>query len=554
MNSIRPASSAAGTRSNIPASATGFLRHSEAAKSPQTANASSFQASSSYIPPLSSSRSAPTSLGPAYPGLEALCERYLPAHASNVDEIYWLASWIIQNDKRFAPGLVELPPRGDAPDAERQEELQQNVKLCAKLTQDLVGLIKRPVNEVVVGGTSFTQRCGHIAAGPLGVDTLINDLTLSSVAIKKDHKPGNEFMQRFNASLARIEAGALAVCGRSARSDTPQKLEELLKFNALSALEAAQGDLSQATGFHLDEASGEYRFQMTLITAMDRSTLKGWFSSLTGGERERTFIANIENSVEDLFGDSPQLRRVLSLGGAPVKVCFERPALLNLTLSGQSRLEANITRHRTCNRPTLDRLVGQLCATWGQNEGAEKILSRILKEGLERGTLSSENFWSQAPVETARRRVGDREALVVNLIQHIYTGRTYGGNELLDKSDPSVEFVLLSYLLKETNQALTVQCKSGQDRTLTLVGLQVAATAFEKERGYAFNPLLPSDDPDVARFRALFTDAVNTFGEPMIKTVRGYNAHHGIAKWASHPSPLRWYNPEQDPRHPIGRF
>ena len=143
---------------------------------------------------------------------------------------------------------------------------------------------------------------------------------------------------------------------------------------------------------------------------------------------------------------------------------------------------------------------------------------------------------------------------MVNLIQHIYTGSTYGGDELLGDSDPGVEFVLLSYLLKETNQALTVQCKSGQDRTLTLVGLQVAATAFEQERGYAFNPLLPADAPDVVRFRELFTDAVNTFGEPMIKTVRGYNAHHGIAKWASQPSPLRWYNPEQDPRHPIGRF
>ena len=551
MNSSKPASSYPNITSMV---GTCFFGLPEGEKASAAANPPAFQSSSSYIPPVSSENSAALSQGPTYPGLEALCERYVPAHASNVDEIYWLASWIIQNDKRFAPGLVELPPRTGAPDGERQEELLEDIKLCAKLTQDLVGLVKRPVNEVVVGGTSFTQRCGHIDAGPLGLDTVINDVTLSSVAIKKDHKPGNEFMHRFNASLARVQAGGLAVCGRSARSDTPQKLEELLKFNALSALEAAQGDLSQATGFHLDETTGEYRFQLTLISAMDRSTLKGWFSVLTGGEDERKFIANIEGSIENLFGESQQLTRVLSLGGAPVKVCFERPALVNLTLSGQSRLEANIARHRSCNRPTLDRLLGELCATWGQSEGGEKILARFFEEGLESGTLSSEQFWRQTPVETARRRVGDREALVVNLIQHIYTGSTYGGDELLGDSDPGVEFVLLSYLLKETNQALTVQCKSGQDRTLTLVGLQVAATAFEQERGYAFNPLLPADAPDVVRFRELFTDAVNTFGEPMIKTVRGYNAHHGIAKWASHPSPLRWYNPEQDPRHPIGRF
>ena len=417
-----------------------------------------------------------------------------------------------------------------------------------------MGLLWHPESELVLTDIPFRQRCGHIDAGPSGRPTLINDVTLSSVAIKKDYKPGNQHMLRFNANLARIQAGARTVCGRSSRSDSPQKLEELLEFNALSSLEAAGGDPTRATGFHVNKATGEATFELTLITAMDRSILKGLFTSITGGEDERTFIANLENSIEVLFGDEPQITRQLTLNGSPVKVCFQRPALLNITLSGQSKRRANITRHRNSNRPALDQLVNKLCATWSQSGGTEKNIARLILDGQERGHLGAAGFWAQAPIIISRSNLSPKQALVVELIQHIYTGSTSGSNRLEEATSPGVEFLLISYLLDETNQALTVQCKSGQDRTLTLVSLQVAATAFFQEFGYAFNPLLPKSDPDAVRFREIFTDAANTFGEPMIKAVRGHNAHHGIAKWASHPTPLSWYNADQDSRYPIGRF
>ena len=492
-----------------------------------------------------------------YPGIQSICERYTDRYGLPIEEVFWLASHLIARDPRFQNVIVDLPPEVPAPQTDRQKHLLEHSKLCNRLTQDLVGLLKRPIDQLSIGERHYVQRCGHLNTELSGQMELTQDLTLSSDAIKRDYKRGNEHMLFFNANLASIESSNRVLCTRSARTDTPRKLEELLAFNALTSLKAANGDITLANGFQHDSEIGEYEFQLALTTAMDLSLLKSLATRVAPkGENERKLIEHIEGAVSDLFGDNQRITRSLNVDGRAVDIHFARPLLLNTTISGQSSLAHNIEGHRQFNRPAIMELVKILCIEWIQKDDPRQLLAHELTQGLIQGKtgLSNRNFWRQPVVMEARHNLSSKERLVLDFLQLAFSGQDANDNSLLSATDPGVEFILLTYLLDSTNVALSVQCKSGEDRTLTLASLKFAATAFEEESLHSFDPLLPPDHEDVKRFRVLFTDAANHFGKNMIKLVRGYNSRKGIAKWASHNVPRRWYNVDQDPSHPIGDF
>ena len=144
--------------------------------------------------------------------------------------------------------------------------------------------------------------------------------------------------------------------------------------------------------------------------------------------------------------------------------------------------------------------------------------------------------------------------MALNALELTLRGSIGAGFKLRGSRDPGREFLLLTHLLDETNTALSVQCKSGEDRTLTMLSLKVAARAFEEEMKRPFDPKIEKEHEDHLQMMRYFTDAANRFGQHMVKVVRGYGPDGGKVKWDGHRVPRDWYNPNQNPSHPIGTF
>ena len=493
----------------------------------------------------------------SYPDLQQLTSRHLKEFKVTQDEVYWLASQIIAKDPRFQYYMTEIPPEVQPPSERRQKSLFKQKQLTHLLTQDLVGLVRRPTDRVGQNGAIYVQRCGQMLTRPSGSMELAPDTTLSSIAVKNDQKMGNEYMLFYNANLASVVEGTRTICGRSGRTDTARKLEELLVFNALSSLSAAKGDFSKATGFHTDPYSNTPYFRMALTTAMDLSPLKSFANQLLPqGEDERQFIANIEESIQNLFQNRQSITRSVLHQGKALELTIARPLLFNITMSGQSNTPRNIDAHRVFNRPTGLDLALQLFSQWIQeSDGRRSIAQMLTNAHIGKGpSLEEDTFWNSPMIQATRLTLSPKQQLVLDALQVIFTGHDSAGTSLRQPRDPGKEFILLSHLLDETNIALSAQCKSGQDRTLTLTALRVACAAFEHERNAPFDPRLPPDHPDVIRFRELFTESANQFGQNMVKLVRGYDSKTGRAKWDSHQVPRQWYNKDQDPTHPLGDF
>jgi hypothetical protein len=223
-------------------------------------------------------------------------------------------------------------------------------------------------------------------------------------------------------------------------------------------------------------------------------------------------------------------------------------------MSGQSDYQFNIKGHRAFNQPSMERLGAKLCAQLKVGSPAQQAVADGLEKVLGLDGPARPELWKDPAFENLRTQLPAKEELALRALELTLTGSMEDGERLLGDRDPGREYLLVTHLLDVTNTAVTAQCKSGEDRTLTLVSLKVAQNAFERQTGRPFDPMSSPDHEDTLLMRQLFTDAANTFGENMVKIVRGYDSAKGKAKWSSHSVPRDWYNQEQDPTHPIGTF
>jgi len=484
-----------------------------------------------------------------YPSMETLLSHYVGKNDATLEELQWVAHDVSAKDSRFEFGMSEKASAHTAPPKARQKKLHALEK---PILQDLIGLIQRPHDRVTLGSTPYEQGCGHVQVGESGAMKMVPDFTISSDAIKKDHKAFNQHMREYNANLASVTAEGSVVTGRSARTDTAVKLEELLVFNAMESLRVSDGDPAKAVGIQAEPESGQLQYSMALSTAMDLSFVKGVVTSiLPGGEDEREFIAKMEKSVEELFGESSMITRRVEIGGQEKSIQIQRPLLINMTMSGQSGSKRNIQGHRSFNQASMERLGAKLCAQLKAGTPAQQVVANGLEKILGGETAGRPELWKKPSFISLQTELSPKEQLALKALELTMTG-SVGDEKLEGDRDPGREYLLVGHLLDVTNTAVTAQCKSGEDRTLTLVSLKVAQNAFERQTGRPYDPMSSSDNTDTVLMRELFTDAANALGENMVKIVRGFDS--GKAKWKSHNVPRDWYNQNQNPSHPIGDF
>ncbi len=475
------------------------------------------------------------------------------------NEINALARKILREDNRFhsdsyvdghdplGEELVNIRQKDIAPVSPgRMEQLEK--RLLGRMTADLVSFMRRPDEHLLLPGPPgaeavCTQHLGQIVFDEESkAFRIVNGISQSSESIKRDREPGNEHIFGHNANLASVTTPGKLLIGRSGRSDTIERIEELLLFNALESLRVNQGRFETATGFHACE-DGSFEFQMALMSAMEKMKPITIKADLIADES--MYLKGIDRSINDLFANREIIERnaALSPGSDPVTIRIRRPYRLSLMLSTGSMSRKNIRKSRKFNIPIFETLYRELSDKWaGSSDPARQQVGSEMSKAGDLDQMKQKLSSLRSQYENLELKA----KMALDALHLTLCGSDFKGNHLLGYSDSGKEFLIIGHLLDEVNVALSVQCKSGQDRTLIMVALKVACDMFE--RGHDSRSFYPQDPPaeDLAYFKRAFTEAANRFGSSMIRLVRGLSKEVQV-KWNDKVVPQDYYLPDLYP-------
>jgi hypothetical protein len=424
-----------------------------------------------------------------------------------------ITAHIVHTDGRFVRDLAlhhQVGKKVDLNDPQRRI-LTRHGK---RLTQDLVALKMRSQAQFQTSrGEIYVQRFGHMHALPMGGYERVWDKTLSSDGIKGDTKK-RVFSQRgFNANLAAITKSSDATLSvvRSARTDTPERLLELLHFGA--GLQASMGP-----------------YKAAIVTALDGSPKKDIAARLFG-ESEVDMLAHQASSVATVFG---QGNRIFGhdAQGNPREIV--QPVLLRSVMSTQAHSVMNRLQAREANAPAMATLWLELAQALDQSQNAQGgLMGRTMGQAT---TLSTRVALLQDPAFAAGvATLPGAPRWAINTLRLHMVGSLYNGENLLHAQGVAQEALHLFALLAATGRIPHLQCKSGEDRTLSLVGLWLSA-----EANAWFTHAQPRTDAQAVLGPA-FMQATTQFGVGPIRDVRGVG---GAVKWgldkkglAKHPVP-----------------
>ena len=457
-------------------------------------------------------------------------------------------------DRQIQNGLYQ---RFTASLAKTNQPIEKILKL---LSNDLSSLIDRPIDCYIPNSENpssrYEQHFGTLTAFESAANSDQDDkkvihvmnphITPSSVAIKSpsscyDHK-------KQNWGLGSIINGNQLTIGRSGRSDSIEKLEELLIYNATQALSANKGNVAGATGFN---TQGE--FQMVITSALDLNHLKMMVTFVKEkvlslkGENERKSIHKMNKSINTLFPKGQDVIHknvMVEVDGKKViqNIAIKKPLLMNMVMSGQSGSAANIISARKLSHKTHNIFLQQMITAFSTPKNPESFTTEetiarvrtlnVLQQHLpakEKMNLLANNpeIWSSLQTE---------QYLALEALSLMVSGKTLeGANRLTGKNDSAHEFILHRALINLCGFAHTVQCKSGQDRTLTMLSLAIA---------YDANKLVHKKEffNSSAHFVEHFTAAAHKFGKNVAMAARGKFS----IKWSSHFIPRNFYRPENN--------
>ena len=258
------------------------------------------------------------------------------------DDLKGLVNGIIVSDPRFDSKIL---PFADV-EPVSLKNMARFRKWVHDVVDELVSVMRREINTLRIttpdGSIAYTQRFGHIEKQGQ-TWRHVPDVTLSSDGIKHDWERRNAYMLQFNANLATLYVGSRVLITRSARSDTPQRLTEVLLMDAVARREAAlRGDRPPPEVY-----------EGAIVSALDLCPLKALVLKLIGGENELEMLHHQQRAEEAVFGVSPELACQLESGDT---LTLRKPYLLELPFSGRADRPHNIERARRYNGPALERL------------------------------------------------------------------------------------------------------------------------------------------------------------------------------------------------------
>ena len=461
----------------------------------------------------------------AYPTLEAVVARFQSEALPSPLVRYAIKSLVTANI-RFEALAPQLAGRSIMrPQTPMQQAQLQSIG--KELLQSLIALVPRPVSETKLacrGGAEriYRQAFGHVARGPDGAFVSTFGQTLSSDAIKYETKAPNTYMRHYNANLGSVVAGGDLILVRSARTDSSQRLDELLVFGAA---QAGPGQL------HPIEGSSLRTYRPVIISAMDLSPRKALATRLqkvtTGhGEVETRFLQDQSAAIQHLFADKPFVLR--NIDGRLIRI--ERPVRLNLPFSAQAQNARNVALSRRHNAAGAHVLFAALVQRWQQAapDSAERQLAAQM--GLCNSDRDRQTWLRHSLPLALVARLSPQGRQALTFLRLTLAGYDLHGRRQVDRLASGRDLLHLRQLLRTCGMVPHVQCKSGQDRTLSMLSTWIMADMFEHRHGVAFAGLKKRGQQNAWSWaRRLFSRVAEDFGEDPIKLTRG---DKGKVKWA----------------------
>jgi len=435
-------------------------------------------------------------------------------------------------------------------------------KLRKKIREQLVGLVTR--KDV---GTSFTTSVGRKKIEHTVRQTM-GHVTQRSGSLPEFHKgttisaelPKKEINVLETANNGFIVMDDEVILSRSARTDTAEKIDRKSCSDILARL-----NTEEKKGL-IEIEDGVYSYTRMDITFMDKSWLKSvgttaqsYWKSIKSWKKkpvedERSFLKNKSEAIDRLWRDDNTIkdangRRYIertfstdeSTEGRTTTVTVReyKPVLMNFVFSKQGnplgrKYSRQIRQARFANVPSNLRLLEKIIAKLKLPEDTLNPI-RYLIDAV-RDETNADNLALLGETLKNALQVRGIDENVKSALGCLY--KSFVGEDDLPK-DSAIDFLSACFLADTTGCCVSLECKSGNDRTATGVALRCAQKEMEIKKGKKnFR-----DKGDTKEFKEMFVKYIKCFGKSVVQASRG--GHIPILKTKTSPV-FRLFADQQD--------
>lgn len=441
----------------------------------------------------------------------------------------------VKTDKKIKQLCQNKLAKADKKRAERRQKIEKHLR------NDLVGLLHRSPSIVEFNDTvTFTQQQGHISQRENGALEFLPGKTLSAELQK------TEVEVRETANLGTISTGDKVILTRSSRTDTPEKITE--KSVADIAERLSKGQLEP-------DENGNYNYQRVDVTFIDKSFLKAIATQVITGikavvskmkgksspiENERQFLYNKRAAIKQMWNSkdvkTDKGRKYLERqvvfaakdGGVKKEVTVReyKPIVINHVMSGQAKKPKgvmkifgnNVKAARKDNMDAYTQLFGTVIKKHTGSATLDIAFENYQAEpSKENRTALLSNlidFIPMAKAEHPQLAIGLEAALM------LIKGTDADEKSIDDARGSGLQFLATAILTDLAGHALSVECKSGNDRTATGIALKMALVKYEEIKGKPFD-IQHANEAEMNDFKGYFVTSMQEFGRPNVLASRG---------------------------------
>ncbi len=416
-------------------------------------------------------------------------------------------------------------------------------KLQSAVATDLVGLVKRkPVTADAINetGPSMCQTSGHVN---------------EKGEFTKDGKTVSSLLQKTDATVCEIANHAVITLGdshnsndevvlsRSARTDTADKIDK----KSLADIQARLDSTSKNGLVKVNNSDGSYHYeyQRVDISLMDANVLKSIATTLRSGirnfksimkgektspvENERRFLRNKKRGIKEIWNkkeskvDPASNRRYIertcseTVNGVKqeVKVREYEPLVSNFVFSGQAKKPDNVKSARLGNiEPAVALLRTMVENTQDLQKYKDTFDLSPTKRNKRLVELIEIDLKSEVLPENTKSAL---RAVLITL-----TGLDENKKNYDTKEGSGQQFLAFALLSEVANAAKSIECKSGNDRSLTAVALLCSAKEWQRNHeGNLYDPTQETDHSSFSTFKNSFNKYVTAFGPQNLLAARG---------------------------------
>jgi len=500
---------------------------------------------------------------------EKLAERLLLKH-KDPEKVYVAAQNLFKEDARFNNSTEEFKIKKEDREKvlshlwqavnasqiiskpispEKQKKLQKDISF------DLVGLVYRTPITLHGEGNEITQTHGHVEGNQYIEGTAVS-ANLGITEQKNTETPN----QAIVASKEKV------FVNRSARTNTKDKIfdKSTAGIIAMYKTETKQGlkPMLNSSGAQLVDSNNRpiYTTCRSDVTLMDLSLPKALVTTLVSGskglvqtmqgkqriplESERAFIQSKRKSSHEYWQQNGQrdqsgryyIDREMDLEnaqGITEKVCIREyePLVFNFVFSGQAKDPVHVKTAREDNIPGALTLF----KSWSAAEPKLLNYAQILKDDPP-SKFQLKQFADFIQADLEDKTFSEKEEVALRGLLITLTGKDLDGTDYDNLEGADEQFIFLSHLSDMAGSPISVECKSGNDRTAAAVSLRCAMIRFEEKFGRPYDPKERNAlNDDFNHFKELFNTFMVAFSPSNLKASRGF-AENGLPDMKSRTS------------------